>query len=509
MGLLVGGVEAATNKKAFMKAMQPAAVPEKTLRDGRFMKSILSSAVHVGGRRLNDNGDDAEEDEEEWDMFGFEVADYSIKYNGCQTVKSYSDELAENEESETVLAAKQYIIFRLCPTDYCNKYSLQGCSENYGEYALPMEEYLESVQQFVEERREGMCAYCQACWNADGDDGGRRLNDAGDDAAAADDAVANDDAANDDGEWEYYDEDEDNENKQNQAYYYGEACDEDTCADMYDECVEQEAGDDDQQEEEIDMDEFLECRDADFGDDDGNQYFIGPHCSSDGYTISLAVYGDEECNTYLDGMAVSDIVGQELDTSMFHKYYFPKDCVTCEEGANYWENNENDNDDDDNIAEICENLYMESAKCNQGIDEVYEEAYFSEQQLANEDMVCQFIANLQSGTYDESGEIVIDNSLFSAWHFNFSNWLHKEEYQKEFSEVTYGTKPWQVVLLCLAIVACLVMWVWACCLHGSLSRKNIPWRPRRGKDVDPTDISRQNSGIVMGRSRSGPNASLI
>jgi len=48
-------------------------------------------------------------------------------------------------------------------------------------------------------------------------------------------------------------------------------------------------------------------------------------------------------------------------------------------------------------------------------------------------------------------------------------------------------------------------------LHGMLARKNIPWLPT-GKDIDeedPTELSRQHSGIVMGRSRSGPGTAPL
>ena len=81
-----------------------------------FFQKIMSEAKHIGGRDLAANGDD------EWQNFGFDITEYSIKYSGCSTVKSYSDELAATYAS-TVLAANRFVIFRLCPSFYCNKYS--------------------------------------------------------------------------------------------------------------------------------------------------------------------------------------------------------------------------------------------------------------------------------------------------------------------------------------------------------------------------------------------------
>ena len=119
-------------------------------------------------------------------------------------------------------------------------------------------------------------------------------------------------------------------------------------------------------------------------------------------------------------------------------------------------------------------------------------------------MVCNFIGNLLSGSYDESGEIVIDAN---SWVFNSSNWRSQGEYRKQYNSlrVTGG----QIAGIVITALACVVMWVWACCLHGSLSKRNISWRPRRGKHAYDDDLTRQSSGILMGRSRSGPNGPIL
>jgi hypothetical protein len=58
-----------------------------------------------------------------------------------------------------------------------------------------------------------------------------------------------------------------------------------------------------------------------------------------------------------------------------------------------------------------------------------------------------------------------------------------------------------LVITSLAMAA---MAVAAAVLHGMLARKNIPWRAKKLASVgDQTDLARQNSGILMGRSRSG------
>ena len=128
----------------------------------------------------------------------------------------------------------------------------------------------------------------------------------------------------------------------------------------------------------------------------------------------------------------------------------------------------------------------------------------SQQQAANEEMVCNFIDTLQSGTYNEDGQIFLGNDAWAKGWRNPANWA--QEYNIEKQAMSTGRK----VALSLGGLAVVAMAAYACYLHGALARKNIPWRPRRKEGEDPMDVVRQNSGIVMGRSRSGPaNAPLI
>jgi hypothetical protein len=128
----------------------------------------------------------------------------------------------------------------------------------------------------------------------------------------------------------------------------------------------------------------------------------------------------------------------------------------------------------------------------------------SQQQSDNSEMVCNYIGNLLSGSYDETGEIVIDAN---SWVFNSSNWRAQGEYLKQYNSLK--VKGGQIAGLVITALACVVMWIWACCLHGSLSKKNISWRPRRGKHAYDEELTRATSGIMMGRSRSGPNGPLL
>ena len=298
VGVDASKVASKSNMKAFQKAMKPSPKALRANNDARKQKIFTKLLANAEHRKLDQQN-------EMYEQFGFDVTQYSIKYTGCSSVMTYSDEMAEQEDVDTVLENKRFVIFRMCPSKYCNKYSVNGCSYDYGEYLIAMDDYLEAYSEYMEQKQEDFCEYCRPCMEADeeaaqNDDGngGRRLNDA-------------------------------------QEEEEGEQCDEDVCQD-YSMCVEDEEVDDDaarqqQEQENIEIREFFECMAVEYGDDDANdqQYYIAPHCGSDGYTISIGVYADETCSTWIgDSMSVEDVLGFEPDFSEIENY-FPQECLSC------------------------------------------------------------------------------------------------------------------------------------------------------------------------------------
>lgn len=96
-------------------------------------------------------------------QFGFQISNYAIKFTQCATVETFNDELADDEFSDTVLAAQRFAIFRLCPKSQCSSYSTNGCTSNYGEYIVAMDQYLAAILEQEEERVVNYCTYCQTC----------------------------------------------------------------------------------------------------------------------------------------------------------------------------------------------------------------------------------------------------------------------------------------------------------------------------------------------------------
>lgn len=298
-----------------------------------------------------------------------DISGYEIKFEKCQFVKAYDDELAEDEEASTVLATKHFVIFRLCPSGSCS-----SCSYNFGEYVIDMESYLEAATQFFVEDRENQCEFCNQICEAD-DDGLKSMG----------------------------------------------LVDCDTC---YSYCANIEAMEDNGYVESY---EFTECMQVYESDDDGNsQIFSGAVCSNNGQSISIGAFSDEDCLYRKSGVDIEDYLenGMTFDTEILEKVTDSSSCVSCirteyevpDNNENENNNNNNDEEEEIEVNEMCEQLYEGAAKCESkfGFNNYwkdYEEYY---NQYIQEDLVCDFISSINNGNYDQYGEIVLNGSKTSG-----------------------------------------------------------------------------------------------
>ena len=175
-----------------------------------------------------------------------------------------------------------------------------------------------------------------------------------------------------------------------------------------------------------------------------------------------------------------------------------------------WEEEGNNGDDDsvnydsDEINEICESLYEVSAHCdkhfraysNKSKQSKYAEA------VAQEDLTCDFIDSVVMGNYNEAGFVDLGDDYTIEKQ---SGWMTDSMYGQQYGHYITEVTPLQIFGLLASIMAVILLAVWSMTLHKSLT-KGGPWRPRRGlqRPTSPTatDLDRQNSGIVMGRSQS-------
>jgi hypothetical protein len=72
---------------------------------------------------------------------------------------------------------------------------------------------------------------------------------------------------------------------------------------------------------------FLDC--TEYVNDYGQRWYIGPHCGSDHYTISLGIFADENCVQYLgETVSLSKVLGYGMDDEQF--FHLPHECISCD-----------------------------------------------------------------------------------------------------------------------------------------------------------------------------------
>jgi len=322
--------------------------------------SAYTSKLVAGARRLND----AEDEEYEVDISG-----YAVKFEKCQFVRAYSDEMAEDEDAGTVLQTQRFVVFRLCPDNSCG-----SCNYNYGEYMVDLETYLEATVDYQQELQEEMCNMCEENCQQDEEeeeDGRRKL-----------------------------------------------AVDCDSCVDECEKIANME------ENGYVDATEFLECQQIyDPEDDNAVGLWAGPMCASSGSKIKIGIFEDENCNNVDNSKNVDDYLvdGDGYQIKLSHallKTVYSDTCISClvvEEEEENEDGDEEDNNDEEEeekeaeVVEMCQQLYEGAAKCekNHGFDNGYADYDGYENQLAQEDVVCDFISSIKSGTYQDNGEISI------------------------------------------------------------------------------------------------------
>lgn len=532
--------------------------------------------------------------------FGFDPTDYSFAYLRCAEVRQFDDELAAQEDSPSVFSTKHFAVFRFCPTMTCegmtekqieaerqqeyydnlknqnqayaesqmeaynaarngngyNAYNAQnyvkqqaqeaqdsgesyeppswvfdkriiggadgsGCSSNYGEYMLELEDYLAIMLEYHEDRFEVYCDYCDGCmytvyqqWVKS--QGGRKLEMKSIDQDWKDDLER------------HLTEEE----VRKLGNVYNSCPEYDTC--KYYKKLCQNGLDDT-------LTQYFECTEVQRNN--GMIAYIGPHCASDGKTVTLGVYSDEDCNEFigqstninnflgfqleegaLDGYVTGSLARDVIPDDYYSQYwsdelqayYNPQEqlCIPCAASLQIYENKGNlyqDGDDDyltsnnqydDEVNDLCINMYLASARCDK-----HYKSYSTTNKMAkmsnyysNQDLTCEFIQSVVEGNYNELGFVNVNLGNSTE---NSGNILTNSIYYEEYGHYVQEVSPLQIFGLVASLLACAILGIWSATLARSLATGKAPWRPRRGVSNAPaasSDFGRSNSGIGMARS---------
>jgi hypothetical protein len=296
------------------------------------------------------------------EAFQYDLSSFSLRFEKCQDVLMYDDEIASEEGKDTPLALKHFVVFRLCPTTTC----ASNCDSTYGTYTVTVEDYLKMSIEYQRQDFENMCENCNEQCNENGEycSGCGKIC------------------------YQY-------QNLEASGYLDAAA---------YTEC------------------QPVQVNPNDDGAEAEQYYYVGPRCTSSS-GITIGVFSDENCWEPVDSTVatVEGLLGAKLSYHLLRHTYSNSTadrqvlCLSCAE-EDFDQNNANDVNDGDDVNEMCEYLYDAAAKCESstGLENGFiqtnrnnknNEQGKYENQVANEFMACTFIHSLIWNSYTETGEI--------------------------------------------------------------------------------------------------------
>lgn len=443
-------------------AADDAAADDAAADDAAAVAATTDDAVtaddSVSNRKKSNNAWGQDDDYDYSGLVDFDMSLFSIKLHSCRSLTNFElDDIAEMEEEaaqqreegnngfneedvEGVVypfTATPFVNFRLCPTDTCQDDSWEGCRNVYGNYLVPLEDYLQATQEHLEEEKESYCDYCNQCayfykyFNA---------------------------------QCEYYDE----------------------CQTYADVCVESDDDNDDALE--VNYEDYMECTAVDrayynqyynVAYQNGNEnyenrrteeaedkVYLKIFCSD---TIKIGIFSDEDCTNYIGQQTtIKKATSLEMYEDDLETNFMQRSCHSCSKSRTkyyfkdqdqYNEQQEKDDDEEeeDELYEICEQLYEDSAKCNAqlpyqskvyyGEDDEVDAEWYETQDATT----CSFLEAVQKGNIDKYGFVHLSfNKYLSKYINKFNN-----DYLPEQMYVTDG-QFFAIVSLSILLVAAVV-----------------------------------------------------
>jgi len=323
----------------------------------------IPTSSNAGKRLLNaarrlENANQQQDQEADW------LSGYSIKYDSCSSLIQVREDANGNAE-EGILYTQNLIKFVVCPG---SSSGCSGCGSGVAQYVVGMQEFIETYTQMKQEAAEQACEmvreYCY-CENA------------------------NDDEA-----------------CENQCY---------KDAGMSD-CIQYEG------QEQQDVAALMECaamegNDANngngnqyYGNNNNNgvdmykQYYVGATCK-DGKNIYLSAFNDPGCVSPA-GSGVYEAFNYGYPLPYEKEPIIPtNECISClqvDENANQNNGNYNYNGNygqEQEVAEICQQSYQESVKCESKLN--LGQYYYAD--TSGCEFINKILPSLQSATKKVSG----------------------------------------------------------------------------------------------------------
>jgi len=266
----------------------------------------------------------------DWDnLWGFDASQYSLSYERCATVKHFDVDKAAAEDSTSPFRTQHFAVLRLCPSATCDNrnwnagsddatddqaYAVQaayaagyqaatqgttqgatqaeetvygangsGCSSNYATFLLDAGKYLSLMADYQDTQFKQYCDYCgkymMKQYNKWVQKGGRQLT---------------------------------FEEFQNDSEVHRSLGGEQTACKVYYKACNSDAEDD--------YADYLSCTQVE--KNNGAVAYTAATCSSDGQTMTIGLYSDEDCSEDISSStSVRNWIGENVDDESMAHYY--------------------------------------------------------------------------------------------------------------------------------------------------------------------------------------------
>lgn len=331
----------------------------KVQRDGIAADSSFGRHLVQKSKLVKQNKSRRAEDQYENDI-SF-VSNYSIKFLGCHHVTQWASEEEmedqeddqQDEDGEVTLNAangrirsKGLVRFRLCPSDSCFDHFGMGCSSNFGEYVVDMNQFLEVYIAWQMEESQYKCqtyrntCYTQCYESTSANCYGTCYKQYGVEASLC---------AQNDGDGNSYYQQQDG---------YGNV---------------------------FSLEDYLECAEyevaANGDNEDDLTHYLGPYCANQGGDIRLGFFQDQYCSiaSAYQASYFEKMTGIEIPYTK--SSIVSTNCMSCEnmeQDAEAQDNQDYYNYDQDGnrnyyiakeVNELCGTMYMQSGKCETEFNE--------------------------------------------------------------------------------------------------------------------------------------------
>jgi hypothetical protein len=306
-----------------------------------------------------------------------DLTKYALKYVGCQNIHTWNDNAALYENSPLVM--NRFVVFRLCEASSCSAYNKHGCNANFGEYLIPMEEYLTLMYTYHEQQFNYYCTICDACMSygaAGTDDKATTSNDDASSSKKVDDYYKDDLTFDDqyygrrtaqsygDDKYKYNNKNNNNYGSSGNYIDSNGKCIFTTVCNQYQQACKNEP------DLKTGIEQYFQCSALTMGN---SVSYVGPHCKSDGRTIGLGVYDDSSCDQY---------AGDTINLSRYLQYnqsamaqYYGKSCIPCAAENAYSLLTDAQVSAKEYVYPLCAALYDTAAKCQKHLSDTSTSMY--------------------------------------------------------------------------------------------------------------------------------------